>query len=62
MVAEAVAGADSRNAGPAAEYMLEPVTAVALGIIFLGESINLREFLGMVLIFVSVTLVVYRRK
>ncbi len=41
---------------------LEPVTAVALGIIFLGESINLREFLGMVLIFVSVTLVVYRRK
>jgi drug/metabolite transporter (DMT)-like permease len=30
--------------------------------IFLGESINLREFLGMVLIFVSVTLVVYRRK
>ena len=41
---------------------LEPVTAVVLGIIFLGESINLREFLGMVLIFVSVTLVVYRRK
>lgn len=41
---------------------LEPVTAVALGIIFLGESINLREFMGMVLIFVSVTLVVYRRK
>lgn len=41
---------------------LEPVTAVALGIIFLGESLNLREFLGMVLIFVSVTLVVYRRK
>ncbi len=41
---------------------LEPVTAVALGIIFLGESINLRVFLGMVLIFVSVTLVVYRRK
>ncbi len=41
---------------------LEPVTAVALGIIFLGESINLREFFGMVLIFVSVTLVVYRRK
>ena len=39
---------------------LEPVTAVALGIIFLGESINLREFLGMVLIFVSVTLVVYQ--
>ncbi len=41
---------------------LEPVTAVVLGIIFLGESINLREFMGMVLIFVSVTLVVYRRK
>jgi len=41
---------------------LEPVTAVVLGIIFLGESINLREFMGMVLIFVSVTLVVYRRR
>ena len=41
---------------------LEPVTAVVLGIIFLGESLNLREFMGMVLIFVSVTLVVYRRK
>ncbi|MBR5716603.1 MAG: DMT family transporter [Bacteroidales bacterium] len=41
---------------------LEPVTAVTLGIIFLGESINLREFMGMVLIFVSVTLVVRRRR
>lgn len=41
---------------------LEPVTAVVLGIIFLGESLNLRELVGMVLIFVSVTLVVYRRK
>jgi len=41
---------------------LEPVTAVTLGIIFLGESINLREFMGMILIFVSVTLVVRRRR
>ena len=41
---------------------LEPVTAVVLGIIFLGESLNLRELVGMVLIFVSVTLVVNRRK
>ena len=41
---------------------LEPVTAVVLGIIFLGESLNLRELVGMALIFVSVTLVVYRRK
>ena len=41
---------------------LEPVTAVVLGILFLGESINLRELAGMLLIFVSVTLVVYRRK
>lgn len=40
---------------------LEPVTAVVLGIIFLGESINLRELIGMVLIFVSVTLVVRRK-
>ena len=41
---------------------LEPVTAVVLGIIFLGESLNLRELVGMALIFVSVTLVVNRRK
>lgn len=41
---------------------LEPVTAVVLGILFLGESLNLRELAGMLLIFVSVTLVVYRRK
>lgn len=41
---------------------LEPVTAVVLGIIFLGESLNLRELVGMALIFISVTLVVNRRK
>ena len=31
MVAESVAGADRRDAGPAAEYMLEPVAAVCKG-------------------------------
>ncbi len=31
MVAEAVAGADRRDAGPAAEDVLEPVTAVCKG-------------------------------
>ena len=41
---------------------LEPVTAVVLGIVLLGESITLREFCGMVMIFVAVTLVVCRRK
>lgn len=41
---------------------LEPVTAVGLGILLLGETVSLREVVGMLLIFVSVTLVVYRRK
>lgn len=41
---------------------LEPVTAVVLGILLLGEVISLREFVGMVLIFVSVTLVMCRRR
>lgn len=41
---------------------LEPVTAVVLGILLLDETITLREFFGMLLIFVSVTLVICRRK
>lgn len=41
---------------------LEPVTAVILGILLLGEAISLREFVGMVLIFVSVTLVMSRKR
>lgn len=41
---------------------LEPVTAVVLGVIILGETVSLREFIGMVLIFTSVTAVVVRRK
>lgn len=41
---------------------LEPVTAVVLGILLLGETITLREFFGMLLIFVSVTLVICRKK
>lgn len=41
---------------------LEPVTAVVLGIIILGETIVLREFIGMLLILGAVTMVVMRRK
>ncbi len=41
---------------------LEPFTAVVLGIAFLGETLNLRELIGMILIFVSVTLVMRRKK
>lgn len=41
---------------------LEPVTAVVLGIIVLGETVSMREFTGMIMIFVAVTLVVLRRK
>lgn len=41
---------------------LEPVTAVVLGILILGEVITLRESIGMILIFVSVTLVMCRRR
>jgi len=41
---------------------LEPVTAVVLGILVLGEVITLREFIGMVLIFGSVTLVMSRKR
>lgn len=40
---------------------LEPVTAVVLGILVLGETLTLREIIGMCLIFVSVSLVVKRR-
>lgn len=40
---------------------LEPVTAVVLGILVLGETLTLREIIGMILIFVSVSLVVKRR-
>lgn len=40
---------------------LEPVTAVVLGIIFLGESITFVEAIGMCMIFVAVSLVVKRR-
>lgn len=41
---------------------LEPVTAVSLGILLLGETVSWREGLGMLLILFSVTLVVCRRK
>lgn len=40
---------------------LEPVTAVVLGILVLGETISLREFIGMVLILGAVTMVVRRK-
>lgn len=39
----------------------EPVTAVALGVVILGERITLQEGIGMALIFVAVSLVVRRR-
>jgi len=41
---------------------LEPVTAVVLGVIVLGETVSFREVIGMVLIFVAVSLVIMRRK
>ena len=40
---------------------LEPVTAVVLGILFLGECVSLIEAIGMCMIFVAVSLVVKRR-
>lgn len=40
---------------------LEPVTAVVLGILLLGETVSLREFIGMVLILGAVTMVVRRK-
>lgn len=39
----------------------EPVTAVALGVLILGEHISLQEAIGMALIFIAVSLVVKRR-
>lgn len=39
----------------------EPVTAVALGVVILGETITIQESIGMLLIFVAVSLVVRRR-
>lgn len=38
----------------------EPVTAVALGVVVLGETISIQEALGMIIIFVSVSLVMRR--
>lgn len=40
----------------------EPVTAVVLGMLVLGEKISTQEALGMLLIFVAVSMVVKRRK
>lgn len=40
----------------------EPVTAVALGVVILGETITIQESIGMLLIFVAVSLVVRRRR
>ena len=39
----------------------EPVTAVVLGVLILGESISMQEALGMALIFVAVSAVMKRR-
>lgn len=39
----------------------EPVTAVGLGVIILGETVSVREAIGMCLIFLAVSLVVKRR-
>ena len=39
----------------------EPVTAVVLGVLILGESISLQEALGMALIFLAVSMVMKRR-
>ena len=41
---------------------LEPLTAVVLGIIILGETLTLRPALGMLMIFVSVTALVMQKK
>ena len=38
----------------------EPVTAVVLGVVVLGETISMQEALGMIIIFVSVSLVMRR--
>lgn len=39
----------------------EPFTAVALGMVVLGESITLQESIGMLLVFLAVTMVIRRR-
>lgn len=41
---------------------VEPVTAVILGVIILGEAVSFRDILGMILILVAVLLVVGKRK
>lgn len=41
---------------------LEPVTAVILGLVFLGETLTMREVVGMCLIFVAVSAVIRGRK
>ena len=41
---------------------MEPVTAVILGFFILGETVSLRDIMGMILILIAVTLVVCRRK
>ena len=41
---------------------LQPVTAVILGVIFLGEHLYLRSCIGMTLILVAVTVVVMHQK
>lgn len=41
---------------------LEPVTAVILGCLILGETVSIKETIGMLLILVSVTVVVSRRR
>lgn len=41
---------------------LEPLTAVVLGILILGETLTLMPALGMLLIFVSVTVLVMQKK
>lgn len=41
---------------------LEPLTAVVLGILILGETLTMRPAIGMVMIFISVTVLVMQRK
>lgn len=41
---------------------LEPLTAVMLGIIILGETLTIRPAIGMAMIFISVTVLVMQRK
>ena len=41
---------------------LEPLTAVLLGMLVLGETLTLRPAVGMAVIFVSVTLLMMRKR